>query len=173
MKRLFNVLSRSITLMGKIAGAAIILCILVITYDVMMRYFFNKPTSWGYEVSCYLLLVVLSLSIPYSLSVGAHIKVDMAYDRFPPKLRAYCDLLGFIMFLLFGGFLLQQAIDMLKDAYTKHWVMVGTLLIPAWWLDAIMTIGFAALILECLYQMYGTVWQLVNDSQSKNGDGRS
>jgi TRAP-type mannitol/chloroaromatic compound transport system permease small subunit len=42
--------------LGNWFSLAIFLLMVVVTYDVVMRYFFNRPTDWGMEVNGFLML---------------------------------------------------------------------------------------------------------------------
>ena len=69
-------LNKSITGIGLFGGILILLNGLFVTYDVVMRYFFNSPTTWVLETSIYLIIAATFLSLAYVMLEKGHVKVD-------------------------------------------------------------------------------------------------
>ena len=44
---------------GKIFGFPLVLVVFVVVYDVVLRYFFNRPTIGGMEISQMLMLIIV------------------------------------------------------------------------------------------------------------------
>ena len=80
---------------GVIAALLVIALIVLMLYDVAMRYLANAPTLWGFDVNTYLMGSAFVLSIAYGLSHDTHVRVDLLYSpRTRPRL-AWVDLVGF------------------------------------------------------------------------------
>ena len=73
----------------------------VVVYDVFLRYFFNRPTIWGLELSCILLAMITFWGGGYSFLHGGHVKVDFLYQRWGLKTRAVADLCTYTFILAF------------------------------------------------------------------------
>jgi TRAP-type mannitol/chloroaromatic compound transport system permease small subunit len=85
---------------GVLAAVLVIALITLMLYDAILRYAFNAPTLWGYEINTWLMGAAFVLSIGYALSHDAHVRVDLLYsDRTRHRIR-YVDLIGFILLLL-------------------------------------------------------------------------
>jgi TRAP-type C4-dicarboxylate transport system permease small subunit len=67
-----------------IAAALVGVIAAAFCYEVVARYFFSAPTSWTYDLGCYLLAAVIFLSVPEMTRRGAHIQVNLIFDRLPP-----------------------------------------------------------------------------------------
>lgn len=78
---------------------------LVITADVFMRYFLNRPFSWGNEVTGLMMLVVFFMSLGYSWTKNVHIRVEFLYDRLGASGKLLLNMLGASAALLFYGLL--------------------------------------------------------------------
>ena len=65
----------------------------IIAADVVLRYVFSAPLSWGLEMSKYVMLVMFLMGILYSFQSDVHIRVDIIYDRLPAKFRRVLSVL--------------------------------------------------------------------------------
>lgn len=86
-------------------GIAVCIGLVVMTVsDIVMRYFFNRPYSFSFEVTQLALVLIVFSFIPYSTSQLRHVSIEVLVERFNQKQRFYLDLTGDIfcafMFLL-------------------------------------------------------------------------
>ncbi|MBW1682750.1 MAG: TRAP transporter small permease subunit [Deltaproteobacteria bacterium] len=86
---------------GLLCGWIILVMTISVTFDVVMRYFFNRPTYWGLELNLYLLVATSFLAGGYCLLVDGHVRVDIIYQIFPPRMRALVDVVTSALFFLF------------------------------------------------------------------------
>lgn len=120
-------------LQGKAASFLIVIATLQICFELVMRYFFNAPTTWGLELTVYLCGIVYLMSGAYAERYGAHIRVDVFYSNWPPRIRAYFDLLVADMFLFFfSGVLLWFGILWFWEAVAQS-LTSGTIWDPVIW----------------------------------------
>jgi len=82
----------------------------VVCIDVILRYVFNAPLPWGSELSGLLLLLVVSLSLTYTWIEGRHVKLEIFYSRFPPKIKRIALIFTCLTGVLFFGALGIQAV---------------------------------------------------------------
>ncbi len=85
---------------------------------VVLRYVFNVGSIVLQESVMYLHGCVFMLAIPYALKVGAHVRVDILYDRMSPRGRNVVDLLGSLLFLLpFAAFIVWVSLDYVATSW--------------------------------------------------------
>jgi TRAP-type mannitol/chloroaromatic compound transport system permease small subunit len=72
--------------------------VLVVFFDVVMRYAFSKSTVWLQELEWHLFGVVYMLGAAYTMLYDEHVRVDIVYSRYPPRKKAWTN---FILYLLF------------------------------------------------------------------------
>ncbi len=72
--------------------------ILVITYDVIFRYFFNKTSIWGYDMAWMLYAAFVFLGGAYTHVHEGHVKVDIIYNLFSARVRALIDVICHLVF---------------------------------------------------------------------------
>jgi TRAP-type mannitol/chloroaromatic compound transport system permease small subunit len=85
---------------GWVGAGLVLLLILAMSYEVVMRYVFNAPTMWAYEVAAMLMGTSFLLTIAYAMVTESHVRVDFLYARLCPRRRALVDLVGYAGFLL-------------------------------------------------------------------------
>jgi TRAP-type mannitol/chloroaromatic compound transport system permease small subunit len=73
---------------GEIAALLIIPLTVVVIYEVIMRYVFDAPTIWGFELTTFVYGVHYMLGLAYTQAYGGHVKVDVVTTRFPSKKQA-------------------------------------------------------------------------------------
>jgi len=81
-----------------VSGFIMLAMTLGVTYEVIMRYFFNAPTRWAFELNIYLLCACALLAGGYCLLQEGHVRVDILYVRFSPRTKAIIDLVTSILF---------------------------------------------------------------------------
>lgn len=83
---------------------------LIITVNVVMRYFFNAPISWGEEINGLLLFLALFLSMTYTWDQKKHIRMELVYVHLKGKWRALSDTVTALAGTVFFGLLGVQCI---------------------------------------------------------------
>ncbi|MCS6867538.1 TRAP transporter small permease subunit, partial [Thermus sp.] len=66
---------------GRLAAWLTLAAVLILTVEVVRRYFFNAPTQWAHEVSTLLFGLLYVLTGAYALRERAHVGVDVFYAR--------------------------------------------------------------------------------------------
>jgi TRAP-type mannitol/chloroaromatic compound transport system permease small subunit len=84
---------------GILAAVVVIVLILLMMYDAVLRYAFNAPTIWAFEVNTWLMGAAFVLSIGYALSHDAHVRVDLLYSETTRRHLRVVDLICFILLL--------------------------------------------------------------------------
>lgn len=59
------------------SGLLMIFSLVSVCVDVLLRYFFNRPSGWVLQISEYILLYIPFLSAAYVLKEDGHIRVDI------------------------------------------------------------------------------------------------
>ncbi|MBI9091051.1 MAG: TRAP transporter small permease subunit [Desulfobacterium sp.] len=88
-------------LQGKVFSFLILIATFQICYELVLRYVFNAPTVWGLELTVYLCGITYIMSGAFAERYGVHIRVDVFYNKWPLRNRAWFDLLVTDMLLFF------------------------------------------------------------------------
>lgn len=71
--------------------------VVITTYEVVMRYVVNAPTSWAFELTILLCAICYLLAGGFVTQQKAHIAITSAADMLPDRLRAGLALLSHLI----------------------------------------------------------------------------
>ncbi|HAJ22380.1 MAG TPA: C4-dicarboxylate ABC transporter substrate-binding protein, partial [Rhodospirillaceae bacterium] len=74
----------------------------MLTYEVIMRYFFISPTIWAAELSQLCLIWGSLIAMAWALRWGRHIAVDAVAVLLPVHVRRQTDAVAMIVVALFS-----------------------------------------------------------------------
>ena len=74
--------------------------VILMCYDVFMRYFFASSKAWILELEWHLFALIFLLGASYALREDKHVRVDIFYANFSNKKKAIINLIGTVLFLL-------------------------------------------------------------------------
>jgi len=100
LKRAIRVIEQVVELSGRIVRWLTPALVLVVSYEVMMRYVFTRPSLWPYDLSCMLGATVAAVGLSYAHLHRRHVKVDLLYIRFSDRGKAVIEVIGHLVFFL-------------------------------------------------------------------------
>jgi len=83
------VIGRAAGVAALLAGLATLAIVLLISYDVAMRYFFEQPQLFVDEVASFLEVLVVFGGAAYTFRAGGHVRVDLVTGRIARAARAW------------------------------------------------------------------------------------
>ena len=103
---MINKVIYAIDQLSKSVGHAFAWCIVILTlgtcYEVIVRYVFDNPTSWAFDMSYIMYGAVFYMAGAYTLSRGGHVRADMFYRLLSPKRQAAIELTLYVLFFFPG-----------------------------------------------------------------------
>ena len=96
LKILRSFVERTIRFVATIGMVFVLPLMLITTADVVGRGFFNKPIAGTFELSEYMLAVIILLGAAYTQQVKGHVAVDFLTSRFSTKTQALCQSIGVV-----------------------------------------------------------------------------
>lgn len=97
MQSLLLAVDRFSALVGKTFAWSIVLLVMVICYEVLVRYAFRAPTTWAYDASVQLYGLLFMMAGAYALSRNGHVRGDFLYRRWRPRIQAGLDLALYLL----------------------------------------------------------------------------
>jgi TRAP-type transport system small permease protein len=70
-------LTRLLRALAYLGGAVLMLLMLLIVYEVTMRYLFGRPFRGGYELTELAMALIVAFGLPYTAIVRGHVAVDL------------------------------------------------------------------------------------------------
>ena len=113
-------------------GGALMLCAIMVTIDVIMRKLFAITLSGADEITGYVFAASMAWAFSYCLLFRANVRIDALYNHLSPMLRAWLDLLGVILLLVFVGLITVKAVTVFTDSLEFNSTAMTTLATPLW-----------------------------------------
>ena len=136
-----------------IAEGLLLAMLLMISYDVGMRYIFNEPTIWANEVSTYALVAVTFIGLAPTHLVNGHIRVDLLLNSLSAARREQFILLTSWLGLFFVMVAVWQCVAMIYDNYDAQ-IRTFSLLTQLIYVPQIpIALGLAAFALAMLAEI--------------------
>ena len=139
--------------MAVLAGLLLVAIVFIISIDVAMRHFLNRPQVWTVEICEYFVFAITFLGAPWLLRVGGHVNVDLVTARLPIKARHALSLFSSIVGALVCLVLTYFGIVTAVDCYQTGVLEVRTLDIPKYWFMILVSIGYFLLFGEFCRQV--------------------
>jgi TRAP-type C4-dicarboxylate transport system permease small subunit len=143
-------------------AAIFMFAIMIIVFsDVVMRYGFNKPFSWAYDlISLYLMAGVFFLILSEAYASHAHVSVDILQQKFPPAMIRLTEivtcLVGISVFSLIAWLGFVRAIE----SFRASDVMAGGIPWPMWPSIGLVPFGAGLITLRLLLHLVAHVLSL-------------
>jgi TRAP-type mannitol/chloroaromatic compound transport system permease small subunit len=154
---------------GRIIAWLIVVQVVIISYEVMMRYVFNAPTIWSHVLSYLLGSTFVFLGLAYVWRHDANVRIDIFYSRFSPKRKALMDNIFTLIFFFPLIFMVTK--EFAQD--TLHAYQVGEKVWMAAWYPLLWPFKLAATIGFVLLSLQGIVTFIKNTvTIAKGGEGR-
>lgn len=113
MKAFIHKLSKFLDTISGIVCATILagLC-LIIVYSVIMRFIFNNPVTWQYELTLVGLCWAIFIGMPMTFHKQEHLRLTFVSDKLSPKTwRIYMDVIDLVLIaFLITGFICSLSI---------------------------------------------------------------
>ena len=87
---------------GWLCAWLIVPLVVGVTFEVISRYGFNRPTIWAYDLSYMLYGSLFMLGTAYALLKGAHIRTDLFWEKFSDRTKGWIDLVAYLAFFFPG-----------------------------------------------------------------------
>ena len=139
---------------GRIANWLVLLACLISAGNAGTRYALHMSSNAWLEIQWYLFAAMVMLGTSYTLKMNEHVRVDVFYGRLPPRLCAWVDLLGCILFLMPGAVLLAWlAWPFFVNSFGISEVSANPGGLTLWPAKLLLPLGFALLSLQGLSEI--------------------
>lgn len=102
MRKILLLIDRFNTGVGQLFGWLVLALTLFVSYEVFSRYALSKPHAWAFDVMNMLYGGLFMMAGAYTLAKNGHVRGDVLYGFFPPRLQAGLDLVLYFIFFLPG-----------------------------------------------------------------------
>jgi TRAP-type mannitol/chloroaromatic compound transport system permease small subunit len=102
MQRVLLFVDRISSWVGQAFSWLIVALTFLITWEVFARYALNTPNPWAFDLMIMMYGSAFMMAGAYTLAKNGHVRGDVLYTFFPPRLQAGLDLLLYVVFFVPG-----------------------------------------------------------------------
>jgi TRAP-type C4-dicarboxylate transport system permease small subunit len=171
MRQIAHIIHR-VVYYGCIIGMIFLLIMMLLTAgDVLGRAILTRPIPGSYEVSGYMLAIIVLLGLGYAQQAEANVRVEFFTDKMPRKVQgflvAFFAMVASIFFSLVVWQGVKESLNTLKVGSTSD-----ILHIPAFPFQFLVAVGALFLASELLIKFISTVYQLAKGTYHKKEMGK-
>ncbi|MBD3799933.1 MAG: TRAP transporter small permease subunit [Campylobacterales bacterium] len=150
---------------GALSAAVLGMLVLLIVFDATRRYLFHEGSVALQELEWHLFDIVIMLGVAYAMHRGAHVRVDIFYDRFSERTRHLVNLVTMLFFVLpVSVLILYVSFDFVMMSFTQMEASSDPGGLPYRFLvKALIPLAFALLILQALRELVNA-WHALKGS---------
>jgi len=161
MTRLFLLIDKLSTLFGFMAAISIFTLAMLVVYDAFARYMFQSGSIVLQELEWHLFDLAFLFAIPYLLKLDKHIRVDIFYDRYSHRVRAYFDFFVFISIIIpFCAVVIYFGYDFLLQSYAQNEGSPSGGLCCRYMIKGVFVLSFFILLLQALSEIYKRILKI-------------
>jgi len=131
----------------------------VIVVNVTARHLFSSGRIEFEELQWHLYSIGFLLGMSYAYKADSHIRVDVLHERMSPRMQAWIELYGILLFVLpFVVLIIYYAIPFVVSSWNLAEVSQAPGGLPyRWFIKAALPLGFMLLLLAVLSR-FSRVW---------------
>ena len=134
---------------GLYASYLVLPLIVVVVFEVFMRYAFNAPTSWAFEMTVFLYGVHFCFALAYAHKHNTHVAIDVFEARLADKPRLILRIVtNSVLFLPTVGLLTYNIGIMAVNSWQQWEHASSSWAPPIYPLKTLMAIGFILFFLQ-------------------------
>ena len=155
--------------MGALGAACVIVLTLLTSLDAILRYVFNAPLIWAYDISTYLMGVCVFFGIPYTELKEGHVNVDVFFMRLSTKGRLVANAILRLIMLVVCLVLTWAGLSRTLMALRDNAATVGVVRIPKYPIEMAFFVSMLLFTVFLAFKIYGYLVQLSNKSTEAEG----
>ncbi len=152
------------TALAYLGAIALLFMMLLTSVDVIGRNFFNKPILGAYELTEFMVLILIFSFIGYTQANKSHVSVDLFMIFFPEKVRAFIELFNHLVCLAMMALITWMGIDKVMDLMEAG-ESSPNLAIPSYPFAIFMVLGCAVMCVEYIRDII----QLLDSRRERKG----
>ena len=102
MQKLLLTIDKLSTRAGQLLAWLIVGLTLMICWEVFSRYALNTPHAWVFDAQIQMYGTLFMMAGAYTLAKNGHVRGDILYGFFPPRVQAFFDLVLYMAFFVPG-----------------------------------------------------------------------
>lgn len=144
-----------------VASVMLFVIMTVVVLDVAMRYFFNSPLMWSYDlISLYLMVGLFFFSLSSTLEHNEHVRVDLLLKHFPVWARHLAEVVTYLCAGAVFALIVYVMGAKTLASFAANEVAPGEIPWPTWLSLLAVPLGAGLMLLRMLLRLAGHVLSL-------------
>ena len=142
-----------------VAGLATLAIVALISFDVLMRFFLDRPQLFVDEMASFLQVLLIFAGAAQTFRIGGHVRVDLVTAHVPGRVRAWLRALGLALGIAFLLVVIWTTGQSTLSAY-RYGRVSAVMLYPIWAPMLFIPLGLALMALTMLVVLVRQLWLL-------------
>lgn len=130
--------------------------LIVLTYQIVMRFIFNSSNNWSEESARYLFIWFVYLTASMAILKNAHIRVDAVLRLYPTTLTRAIIVIGYMLFIAYCAAVVYYSTLFCENIYRSEQVSLG-IGVPMYIVYMALPVCHALMVLRILQRLYHIV----------------
>ncbi len=155
-----GVIDRANRWIGRLVMYGIFVMMGILLWSSISKTFF-LPSLWTLEMAQFAMVAYYILGGPYSMQMGAHVRMDLLYGEWSPRRKAGVDAFTVLFLIAYLGILLWGGIDSTIYAFQYGGERSPTAWRPYLWpIKLIMCAGIVLMLLQAVSELLKDILRL-------------
>jgi TRAP-type C4-dicarboxylate transport system permease small subunit len=138
------------------SGLSIAAIMLVVVSDVAMRYIFQRPLGWSYDlIGSYLMICVFFFALSDTLHSHSHIAIDVFAHKLPRRFEHLSLTIGYVLSTVILLMVAWQGWYRCQSAFAANNMISTTVPWPTWPSYFMVAVGSVMMALRCIVRSFG------------------
>ena len=134
---------------GRVVSVVAVVFAAMIIFDVVMRYVFNAPTRWAFDVTKQLYGFYFVMLGGYALRHQSHVRVDLVTEKLGNTARRWVEVAGYVIFFFpFAWVFVTRSWEFGLKSWQQGETTYGSVQLPVYPLKLAMAAAAALLLLQ-------------------------
>ncbi|MGO3124602.1 MAG: TRAP transporter small permease subunit [Advenella sp.] len=142
-----------------VASSLIFLIVFSMLYEVVSRYVFHAPTTWGMELATLLFGPYFLLGGAYLLHMRGHVNLDLLKNKLSPQNRRLLDLFSFLIIIVFSIIMFSYSFSPAMQAWEYKETSFSAWNPPVWPVKFAIPISVLLLGLQSFAEMLTVLYR--------------
>lgn len=161
MRTLFSILASTpekiAAVSGHFAGWLVVIMMLLVLFEVVMRYVFLQSPLLADELSRYMVIAMTFIGLAFAWKEKAHVRVEALVTKLPAKISNWLRLFTMILALVLTVAIVYGGYFFLERSLDQHRTSDSWLRVPQIWPEMTVVVGFLFLALVILASIIRTI----------------
>lgn len=147
---------------GYFCAILLAIMLIVLFYQVIMRYIFKNSPAWSEELARYIFVWFIFIGASYAVKEQAHIKIDAALNLFPRKARRFVVVIGIVIWCVYCLIITYYSSIFTHDLFVAGQISTATK-IKMWTIYLAVPVSHLLMTINLIYILINK--RYINDTE--------